>query len=229
MDYGGKNGAGGHMETGNAGTAATASGTAAKADDAEGKARQAGPKSGPSDGNGRGGVDLRVSAGPLCATVLLGLCELIFLGAVANYLSMHNAGIALFFISQGILMVAMSVAALAWGVVKKGGVETSAILECAKAGVSLGICAAIAVCALAGIFALAGMGPDRLAQNIKLETGIWQAAITYVGIFAEILLLYAAAGAAAGAGAKLFLSFGRGKLGEAASYLNSGPESEEAN
>ena len=228
MDYGGKNGAGGHMETGNAGTAATASGTAAKADDAEGKARQAGPKSGPSDGNGRGGVDLRVSAGPLCATVLLGLCELIFLGAVANYLSMHNAGIALFFISQGILMVAMSVAALAWGVVKNGGVEASAILECAKAGATLGICAAIAVCALAGIFAFAGMGPDRLAQNYP-GTGIWQAAITYVGIFAEILLLYAVAGAAAGAAAKLFLSFGMRKIGEAAAYINSGPESGEAN
>lgn len=172
------------------------------------------------------GLDLRVSAGPLFAAVLLGLCELIFIGVSANYLSMRSVGIALLFMAQGVFMAALSVAALSWGVMKIKHGKEAALLGCVKAGISLGVCAAVAVCALAGIFAFAGMGPDRLAQKFYFETGAWQAVANYIGIFAGIMLLYATAGAIAGAAAKLLLAAGRKKISEAVAYLHSKPEPE---
>jgi hypothetical protein len=176
----------------------------------------------------QGGIDLRVSANPLAAAVLLGLFELIFIGASANYLSMRSAGIAVLFIAQGLLMAALSVAALSWGVVKaRHGNETS-LSGCVMAGVSLGVCAAVAVCALAGIFALAGMGPDQLARELHAGSGFWQSATAYAGVFAGIMTIYAVAGAVAGAIAHLSMIAGRKRLDEAVAYLNSKPKNESA-
>ena len=152
-----------------------------------------------------GGLDLGLQLHPLIATVLLGLCELIFIGASANYLSMQSIGVGILFFSISFLIAAASVAILAWGVLKRlrNGRGNSA--ECIKAGITLGICASVAVCALAGLFSIVGMGPDRLNQKFSEEMDEWQTVALYLEMFVVISAVYFFAGASAGVLARLIV------------------------
>jgi|GEM_PF-2005984 len=161
-------------------------------------------------------IDLPLSVSPLWSAILLGACELIIIGAASNYLTMQGLGVSVLFAIVSFLIVCLSIAALAWGVVKHKSGNEVRTGECIKVGVSLGICAAIGVCVFALVFTIVGILPDNLAQEPLAEHGLVQIVARCLKIFVMIIAFYVACGVLAGMLAQLIMRLQRKSSARAA-------------
>lgn len=142
-------------------------------------------------------------AATIGSAALLGLCELIFVAAASNYITMRSAGVSLLFGMATLFIAALTLAAFYVGALK-GREEGGSLASNAKYGAALGAASGAIVCALAVLFTIAGIGPERAVERMAMQSGILEAAVSYVSLLIRIFMVYLALGAAAGALAGFF-------------------------
>lgn len=142
---------------------------------------------------------LRAIPGPLAALVLLFACELLLLDAAANYVIIYGIGKGAFFAVASLFVALFSAGVMFWAALKvlpAGG----GLADGMRAGAVAGAYASLAACLLVAAFALAGAGVAKYLP----ESGLAEAAWTYLLVFLLIMLAYPLAGAICGALAALY-------------------------